>query len=535
MHSVLRLATGVWVRKVVSMLSAALRAAPVVHSVTIPKRLPFDRYLSRRVFALLTRAFRAQGDRLVKEEIAARLGIQFRDKKLHRALVECEAKGLLGSAYVLCRDGVTRKRYWRVAAGYGGYVSVVEIPEIAATGVAHKLFLAMQLHEGWPSFTEWATLLRVSYDAVKDAVALLKEMGAIVEYPGHRQRAWVINPALVALGSNPAYRVFDEDKLPRGKRPKPQLAIVKKAEPSSPPAATSVPASALDSVPVVVPGSDSGSVSVAGVASDSVEASGESAVKPGDLLSRALATATRPPTPPAPDTMRHAAHVAYEEHRLNPTPIDSKPIEQVVWIILGRMAALSSHLAEKMLKIDANTVAALHAVLMWLKDIEPREDDGFRSHYIKKWVGGKPYEFAYNAVSSLFSGAFTGFTYDPRVLFKPGANQNFDRFCIDTLRRLQAGEHLIKVGRNLKLLAASLQGVDARLDAVFKELGVQAPVAKVVTQQEAAQAAAVAREVRLREVQEEHFKFCKGVGILGEWILDCQRWGIDPNLFEKVV
>ena len=111
--------------------------------------------------------------------------------------------------------------------------------------------------------------------------------------------------------------------------------------------------------------------------------------------------------------------------------LDSYDLDDAATIIMFRYAYLLDKLENVRCAVDGTKIADIKVILRWLSC---PVDFGFsesESQRVLRITNGSPFQTALMAVDSLFTQAFSGFTFDFNVLFKFSEDKNnFDRFVI---------------------------------------------------------------------------------------------------------
>lgn len=111
--------------------------------------------------------------------------------------------------------------------------------------------------------------------------------------------------------------------------------------------------------------------------------------------------------------------------------IDGYELEDAAVIVMYRYSHLLELLENVRCAPSGTKIADVKVILRWLKC---PKDFGFgeaETQRLLRVTNGRPFQTALMAVDSLFTRAFSGFTYDFNVLFKfTGDKNNFDRFVM---------------------------------------------------------------------------------------------------------
>lgn len=429
---------------------------PRVVSTTIPVDIIFAYCNDTRPdgltpgeFAVIARGFRASKDAPMRDEVLARVatfgGAEHR-RAADRALTACIAKGYVRKYQQQCADLYMRPVYHRTYASK--YMEVLDCPELDAWTIPFVLFMAMQVSPRgrggvFRTLQQWANFLRVSRSSIQVAMADLVARGLVVVSPQSAAwvtRDWRIREDLQASSHTPFLRLATERNPIT---PKNQRQAVKVPTPATPGSFANIPGPPKPGAPKQ------------------------------DLVAKAMQSAVLgTPDSGGDGKVRREVREAYNAWAQAPQPLEELGLDTATRVVLGRFATMSSHLAQRPIAVTAKHFHAVREILVWLAQLEPREDDDHRSHYLKGWVAGKPFTYAFNAVTALFSAGFTGFTYDPAVIFRAGPHNHFDRFAIDALRKLENKTGLQK-SKNPRTDGHSLLQVEALLRAQLQAAGVE--------------------------------------------------------------
>ena len=111
--------------------------------------------------------------------------------------------------------------------------------------------------------------------------------------------------------------------------------------------------------------------------------------------------------------------------------IDGYDLEDAAVIVMYRYAHLLELLENVRCAPNGTKIADIKVILRWL---QCPKDFGFgeaETQRLLRVTNGRPFQTALMAVDSLFTSAFSGFTYDFNVLFKfTGDKNNFVRFVL---------------------------------------------------------------------------------------------------------
>ena len=413
-------------------------------------------------FAVLARGFRHERDRPMRDEIVFRLtpeGGEVKTSSGEAALASCVRKGFIAMERAQCVDLAVRPVYRRTYKSK--YVEVLDCTALNAFTIPFALFVAMQVSPTkrsgeYRSHYEWGEFLGVSRESICRAFKKLQSLGLIETPESSRPKVQ-------------AWRVRIDLQV---EEPRPFLRVVVDRSPVREVTKTVEGREWLKQKR----GQEFAQLTVSPVPEQEQSVALPPLFKPAVDLAKinAAMSVSAPPAVPAPsgEVVRRAVRTTYNDWRAVPVSLDTLPIEQAAKIVLGRFTTLSSYLAQKPVALQAKHLAATTEVLMWLQSLDPASVDDDRTVHLKQWVGGTPFAYAFNAVGALFSAAFSGFTYEPTVIFQAGTHGYFDRFAIDALRKLELKQGLSGTSKNPKCSGKSLAEVEQKLTTELQALGV---------------------------------------------------------------